>query len=202
MRHGIAGNRLGRNSSLRKATIRDVAKATLIRERICTTRAIAKEARKMVDRLITFGKKGSLAHKRHAFAILCDHSLVSDLFEKIAPRFRSRNGGYTRIIPLSNRRGDNARLAYLELTEKSEVVVSKPRTAGVSSQKSKTIDVPAIAVKESAEETTKEKPAAPKKAEPVKSSPKRGKPQEEKGKSGKKLMGGIKKMFQRKVGGE
>jgi len=83
MRHGISGNRLGRNSSLRKATIRDIAKATLIQQRICTTQAKAKEARKLVEKLITLGKKDTLANKRRAFSILCNHKLVSDLFISI-----------------------------------------------------------------------------------------------------------------------
>src|SRR5208282_4762250 len=98
MRHAKAGNRLSRNQSLRKATVRDLAKATLLQERICTTRAKAKEARKMVEKLITLGKKNTLAARRRAFAILCDHHIVSQLFLKTAPRFKNRNGGYTRMI--------------------------------------------------------------------------------------------------------
>lgn len=132
MRHGIAGNTLSRNSSLRRATVRDLAKATLIQQRICTTEARAKEARKLVDNLITLGKKGALADKRRAFAILCDHQAVSDLFNKTASRFKNRIGGYTRIIRLGKRRGDNAQLAFLELTEKEEVVVSKPKSTAVA----------------------------------------------------------------------
>lgn len=128
MRHAISGNKLNRNSAWRKATVRDIAKATLVRQRVCTTKAKAKEARKMVDKLITLGKKGTLADRRRAFAVLCDHKIVSDLFSKTAPRFKNRVGGYTRIIPLWARRGDNAQLAYLELTEKEEVIVSKPKT--------------------------------------------------------------------------
>ncbi len=128
MRHKIAGNRLNRFSSWRKATVRDLAKATLIKQRICTTKAKAKEARKLVDNLITIGKEATLAAKRKAFAILCDHSLVSDLFNKITPRFKNRVGGYTRIIPAGYRRGDNAIMVFLELTEKEEVVISKPKT--------------------------------------------------------------------------
>lgn len=190
MRHGLAGNRLGRNSTLRKATMRDVAKATLIRQRITTTLPIAKEARKYVDRLVTLGKKGTLAHKRQAFAILLDHDLVSDLFNKIAPRFKSRAGGYTRIIPLSHRRGDNARMAFLELTEKEEVVVvSKPKTGSV--KKAKTVDT------EASTQTAEEK----KKPEPAKPAAQKHLPTEDKPKV-KPKMGMIKKMFQRKVGGE
>lgn len=143
MRHGIAGNKLSRNSSLRKATVRDLAKATLIKQRICTTEAKAKEARKLVDQLITLGKHGTLADKRRAFAILCDHRIVSDLFNKTSPRFKDRVGGYTRIIHLGNRRGDNARLALLELTEKAEVIVTKPKSEAVA-KKEKPTAVPSV----------------------------------------------------------
>ena len=136
MRHGMAGNRLSRNSTLRKATVRDLAKATLIAQRICTTEAKAKEARKLVDKLITLGKKGTLAAKRRAFSILTDHKLVSDLFAKTSPRFKNRIGGYTRIIKLGTRRGDNAALAYLELTEKEIIIISKPKS-GVTAKKEK-----------------------------------------------------------------
>lgn len=124
MRHKIAGNRLSRNRSLRKATLRDLAKATLVDQRICTTRAKAKEARKLVEKLITLGKKDTLAARRSAFAILCDHSLVSSLFSETAPRFKNRMGGYTRIIPMANRIGDNASMVFLELTEKDRVIIS------------------------------------------------------------------------------
>ena len=124
MRHGKAGNRLSRNQSLRKATLRDMAKATLVQERICTTAAKAKEARKLIDRLITLGKRDTLAARRRAFAILCDHVLVSRLFKETSPRFKERPGGYTRIIPFNQRAGDNARLVFLELTEKSREIIS------------------------------------------------------------------------------
>ena len=80
-----------------------MAKAVFLQERICTTRAKAKEARKLIEKLITLGKKDTLAARRRAFAILCDHTEVSQLFSKIAPRFKSRKGGYTRIIPYIQR---------------------------------------------------------------------------------------------------
>ena len=133
MRHGISGNRLSRNQSLRKATMRDMARAILVEERIFTTKAKAKEGRKFIEKLITLGKKGTLADKRRAFAILCDHQMVSDLFDKTAPRFKNRVGGYTRIIPFGNRRGDNAKMVYLELTEKSRAIISKAKLIGSTS---------------------------------------------------------------------
>jgi large subunit ribosomal protein L17 len=120
MRHGVSGKKFGRNQTLRAATIRDLVKAVLINQKIQTTRTKAGEARKAVDKMITLGKKNTLAAKRRAFAILCDHALVSTLFTTIAPRFANRQGGYTRVIKLAvNRQGDNAEMAILELTEKS-----------------------------------------------------------------------------------
>jgi large subunit ribosomal protein L17 len=127
MRHGLTGNRLSRNRSLRKATLRDMARAILVQERICTTSAKAKEARKFIEKLITLGKTDTLAARRRAFAILCDHGMVSDLFTKTAPRFKSRKGGYTRIIPYVQRAGDNAKLAFLELTEKSKDIITNKK---------------------------------------------------------------------------
>lgn len=119
MRHGMAGNKFGRNQKLREATLRDLAKATFVHQRIRTTRAKAVEARKLIDKLITMGKENTLAAKRRAFAIICDHKLVSNLFNVIAPRFKNRHGGYTRIIKFAaNRQGDNAEMVLLELTEK------------------------------------------------------------------------------------
>ncbi len=194
MRHMRAGKRLGRNSSWRKATVRDIAKATLIRQRICTTKTKAKEARKLVDRLITLGKKGTLAHRRRAYAVLCDHKLVSDLFRKTAPRFASRQGGYTRIIPVSNRRGDNAALAYLELTEKDEVILSKARSAATS--KAKKLDVASPQEKQ-AQQGKPEAPSETGGARPT-TGKKSGPPPEDKGK--KKPPRGIRKIFRRKTG--
>jgi large subunit ribosomal protein L17 len=130
MRHGVAGNSFGRNQTLRKATVRDLAKATLLHQRINTTRAKAAEARKMVDKLITMGKENTLAAKRRAFAVLCDHRLVSALFNSIAPRFANRQGGYTRMIKFAvNRGGDNAEMVLLELTELDTAVLEAKEQA-------------------------------------------------------------------------
>lgn len=213
MRHKIAGNRLSRNQTLRYATVRDLAKATLTRQRICTTKAKAKEARKLVEKLITLGKKGTLASKRKAFSILCDHSLVSDLFDKTTPRFKNRVGGYTRIINLGNRRGDNAQLVYLELTEKSEVIVSKPKTkaskkAQIADTKESSVDAKAQAATatlekpqaESSAEAVQEdlKVKAPKKKDNIKDS-KASKVTKDSAKQGKGIVGNIKKIFNRKT---
>jgi large subunit ribosomal protein L17 len=130
MRHGISGNKFGRNQTLRKATVRDLCRAVLKFEAIKTTRAKAVEARKAVDRLITLGKKNTLAAKRRAFSILIDHDLVSSLFNVVAPRFVNRQGGYTRIIKFAvNRPGDNAEMVLLELTERSVAVTPKDQVS-------------------------------------------------------------------------
>ena len=205
MRHGIAGNKLNRNSSLRKATVRDIAKATLVRQRICTTQAKAKEARKLVEKLITLGKNGSLADKRRAFAILCDHDLVSTLFTKTSPRFKQRNGGYTRIIPLGSRRGDNARLALLELTEKEEIIVSKPKsTAAQKKTDEKTVPVAPETKKSEAKAKPKEAAAGTEKKEQVTKQeaprPNQAAPSKDLGKPGKRFSA-IRRMFNRKAPG-
>ena len=155
MRHGLSGNRLSRNRSLRKATLRDMARAILVQERICTTRAKAKEARKFIEKLITLGKTDTLAARRAAFAILCDHTMVSDLFTKTAPRFKERNGGYTRIIPYKQRIGDNAELAFLELTEKSREIITNQKRVKVTKETKDTKDVKVVSEAET-------KPVAPK----------------------------------------
>ena len=188
MRHRIAGNKLGRNSSWRKATVRDIAKATLIQQRIKTTEAKAKEARKLVDRLITLGKKGSLAHKRRAFAILCDHKLVSELFNKIAVRFSKRNGGYTRIMKLAvNRKGDNAKLVFLELTEKEKVPLTGDKKMKKKSVEKVKAEEAEVVSEEKGSSTEKEKKSIAKRIE---------------GKGGKaaEKKGGLKKIFRRKRG--
>ncbi len=195
MRHGISGNKLSRNQTLRKSTVRDIAKATILKERICTTQAKAKEARKLVDKLITMGKKGTLAEKRRAFAVLCDHKIVSDLFNQTAPRFKNRVGGYTRIIPLGNRRGDNARLALLELTEKAEIIVSTPKSGAASEKK----DLKPTKIK--GPEATVDGGIAEEKDESSKLAHSKLDVAKDKGTSGKKIVGGLKKMFNRKSSG-
>lgn len=200
MRHAVVRDKMNRNTGLRRATLRDLAKATLVRQRICTTEAKAKEARKLVDRLITLGKKGTLNDKRRAFAILCDHKLVSDLFNKTAGRFKSRTGGYTRIIKLGNRRGDNAALVYLELTEKDALVVSKPKsTAAAKKEKVETAAAPEKAP--AAQEPKPEKPAKQPKAEKPAPAKQKETPKEQVKETKKQFMGGIRKMFNRKSPG-
>jgi large subunit ribosomal protein L17 len=115
MRHLKAGRKLGRTYSHKKATLANLAKALFEHKSIITTVPKAKEARSTVERLITFGKKGDLASRRHVLRTLSDKELVRQLFEEIAPKYTDRNGGYTRIVKIGHRQGDNAQMAIFEL---------------------------------------------------------------------------------------
>lgn len=194
MRHGKSGNRLSRNQTLRKATVRDMARAILVEERIFTTKAKAKEGRKLIEKLITLGKKGTLADKRRAFAILCDHRMVSDLFDKTAPRFKNRMGGYTRIIPFGNRRGDNAEMVYLELTEKSRSIITKVKLLGTHASIAASNTAQDVVTVSDAEVT--EAPAAKTKAPKAEKKAKAEEPAKKDAPA--KKTGGIKKLFKKK----
>jgi len=126
MRHGKRRTRFGRQRSHRIATLKNLARAVLLHQRIKTTHTKAKEARRVVEKLITIAKNDSVAARRKAFAILVDRTLVSKLFKEIAPLFKNRQGGYTRIIPFNFRKGDGASIVFLELTEKKPEAKPKP----------------------------------------------------------------------------
>ena len=115
VRHRIAGRKLGRPTSQRIALLRSLAAELIKHERIITTEAKAKEARSLTEKIITYGKKGSLHHRRLALAKIPNKSIIKKVFEELAPRYQERSGGYTRIIKLYNRKGDDAALAQLEL---------------------------------------------------------------------------------------
>jgi large subunit ribosomal protein L17 len=102
----------------RAATLKNMARAVLLHQRIKTTATKAKEARRVVEKLITISKDNSVSSRRKAFAILGDRTLVGKLFKEIAPLFTERKSGYTRIIPFNFRKGDGASMVFLELTEK------------------------------------------------------------------------------------
>lgn len=124
MRHGVAGRRLSRTSAHREAMIDNMVTSLLRHERIRTTVPKAKEARKAAEKVITLGKKGSLHNRRNAAKVVNDKEVLSKLFGALAERFASRPGGYTRIIRLGKRLGDNAEMAFLELVDSPEVVKS------------------------------------------------------------------------------
>lgn len=119
MRHRLSNRKLNRTSSHRAALLRNLSNALLKHEAIKTTLPKAKELRKVVEPLITLGKKPSLANRRLAFARLRDRDMVVKLFDELGPRFMTRPGGYVRILKFGFRQGDNAPMAYVELVDRA-----------------------------------------------------------------------------------
>ena len=119
MRHRLSHRKLNRTSSHRQALLRNLSIALLTHEAIKTTLPKAKELRKVVEPLITLGKKPSLANRRLAFDRLRDRDIVVKLFDELGPRFMQRPGGYLRILKFGFRHGDNAPMAYVELVDRS-----------------------------------------------------------------------------------
>jgi large subunit ribosomal protein L17 len=120
MRHLKSGRKLNRTSSHRWALMRNLITSLLRDERIQTTDPKAKEVRRWADRIITLGKQGSLHARRQALGIVCDKAIVRKLFDTLAPRFKDRPGGYTRIIKIRRRRGDAAPISLIELVGSGE----------------------------------------------------------------------------------
>jgi large subunit ribosomal protein L17 len=109
--------------------LENMVTSLLHHQQITTTLPKAKAAQRLAERVISLGKRDSLASRRMAFSYLQDHTLTSKLFKDVAPRFKNRNGGYTRILHLQRRKGDGAELALLELTEKEiKIKEAKPRS--------------------------------------------------------------------------
>ena len=115
MRHRVAGRKLQRNTSHRRALLRNMVTSLLIEERIETTVAKAKTIRPLVEKMITLGKRGDLHARRQALSYLQTKEAVTRLFDTVAPRFGDRNGGYTRITLAGFRRGDGGEIAFIEL---------------------------------------------------------------------------------------
>jgi large subunit ribosomal protein L17 len=109
--------KLGKDSAHRKSMLRNLVTDLLREGRITTTEMRAKEARRMAEKMITLGKRGDLHARRQALAYIFDEDVVTKLFEEIAPGYEDRHGGYTRILKLGPRRGDNAEEVYLELVK-------------------------------------------------------------------------------------
>ena len=121
MRHRNGLRKLNRTSSHRQAMFRNMANSLLRHEAIKTTLPKAKDLRRVVEPMITLGKKPSLANRRLAFDRLRDRDMVVKLFDELGPRFSSRNGGYLRILKCGFRDGDNAPMAYVELLDRPDV---------------------------------------------------------------------------------
>jgi large subunit ribosomal protein L17 len=118
MRHRNAGRKLGRTSAHRKAMFDNMAHALLKHEQITTTLPKAKDLRRIVEKLITLGKRGGLHARRQAIATLQDPKLVEKIFTKLAERYKARAGGYTRVLKAGFRHGDAAAMAVIELVDR------------------------------------------------------------------------------------
>ena len=120
MRHGDGLRKLGRTSSHRQAMLRNMTVSLLRHEEIRTTLPKAKELRRVVEPMITLGKKASLANRRLAFDRLRDRGIVEKLFDDLGPRYAKRNGGYLRILKMGFRNGDNAPMALVTLMDRAD----------------------------------------------------------------------------------
>ena|SRR5438874_2037751 len=118
MRHGFIGRKLNRPTDERRALLRNLMGSLLRYEKITTTEARAKELRRHVERLITTARRGDLHSRRLALSTLPDPPAVAKLFDMVAPRFKERPGGYTRITRVGRRKGDGAMLAQIELLDR------------------------------------------------------------------------------------
>ena len=118
MRHRLSGRKLNRTSTHRRAMFANMTVSLIRHEQIITTLPKAKDLRRVAEGLITLGKRGNLHARRQAIAFLRDESIVGKLFGPLAERYRSRNGGYTRVLKAGFRYGDNAPLAVIELVDR------------------------------------------------------------------------------------
>ena len=186
MRHLKAGRKFGRTSAHRKALFRNLVQALIKRERISTTLAKAKELRGKVEKTITLGKKGTLHARRQAFKLAPAKEAVQKVFGPLAERYANRPGGYTRIIRIGHRRGDDAPMAFIELVDREgeAKVSSKEKTAPKKEAKD---TKPKVTEKKKAEPKAKESapkknkaPADKKKSDSKKEPAKKDKPEDKK----------------------
>lgn len=129
MRHLKDGRKLGRTASHRRALLANLAVSVIQHKHVRTTTAKAKEARRLVERMITHAKKGTVAARRHVFSKLRQRTAVTELFNEIAPKYAGRQGGYTRVLKLGRRQGDGAEISVLELVGYETVQIEKQQKA-------------------------------------------------------------------------
>lgn len=176
MRHLKAGRKFGRTSAHRKALFRNLVGALIQRERISTTLAKAKELRGKVEKTITLGKRGTLHARRQAFKLVPAKDAVQKVFGPLAERYANRPGGYTRIIRIGHRKGDDAPMAFIELVDR-EGDEAKPAAKGKSEPKKNAKDnKPKVVEKKKAE--SRETPVTKKKEDSKKES--KNKPKDKK----------------------
>ena len=125
MKHNVKNKKLNRTSSHRKAMFMNLSNALIKHEQITTTLPKAKELKRFVEKIITLGKKGDLLSRRKAISVLQDNKMAKKTFDVLADRYNDRKGGYTRIIKLGSRFGDNAAMAVIELIDRDEEAKGK-----------------------------------------------------------------------------
>jgi large subunit ribosomal protein L17 len=135
MKHRVVGRRLDRTTEHRTAMLRNLVTSLLDHERIKTTAPKAKELKRFVDKIITLGKKGSPHARRTAAVHVRDTAVLEKLFGDVAERYKSRPGGYTRIIRVANRVGDNAEMAVIELVDRKKAVAEGEEKAEGKAEK-------------------------------------------------------------------
>ncbi len=155
MRHLVDGGKLGRPTGHRMSMLRNLVTCFFERERIRTTLPRARELRSLAEKMITLAKRGELHHRRQVLRIVSRKSTVKKLFDKIAPRFAARDGGYTRLIKIGPRHGDGADTAYLELIG-SEFVPKVKKDKGKAKKGEKTTEKEAESKETKKEETHEE----------------------------------------------
>ena len=125
MKHNIKNKKLNKNSSHRKSMFMNLSNSLIKHEQITTTLPKAKELKRFIEKIITLGKKGDLLSRRKSISILQDVKMTKKVFDIFSERYKERNGGYTRIIKLGNRFGDNAPIAVIELVDRDEEAKGK-----------------------------------------------------------------------------
>jgi large subunit ribosomal protein L17 len=188
MRHRIKKNQFNRRTSWRKATIKSLVQSLFVHESIKTTLTRAKATQPLVEKLISWGKANTVEKKRLAFAVIGEHKLVQLLFTEIAPRFKTRASGFTRILRLENRRGDDAQMVLFQLTQLTEKA-----KADKSKKKAKETEVgDEVSEKPHEEKPHKaETPVEEKETKPESEKPKKA------AKPSKKFLGGIRGIFKK-----
>jgi len=140
MKHNIKNKKLNKNSSHRKAMFMNMSNALIKHEQITTTLPKAKELKRFIEKIITLGKKGDLLSLRKAISVLQDKKMASKVFGVLAERYKERKGGYTRVIKLGNRFGDNAPMSVIELVDRDEDAKGKDSGPVVEKKSSEEIE--------------------------------------------------------------
>ena len=140
MKHNIKNKKLNKTTSHRKAMFMNLSNALIKHEQISTTLAKAKELKRFVEKIITLGKKGDLQSRRKAISILKDQAMAKKTFDILADRYKDRSGGYTRVIKLGNRFGDNSPMAVIEFVDRDEDAKGKDSGPVIEKKSSEEIE--------------------------------------------------------------